>query len=79
MIGYGVGAAVGLALTVRLLGTGILPRSPSTAGHARKIAGYARTLWIVDGVFTVFVQIDSLLIGAFLDAGSVAFFRLPCA
>ncbi len=75
--GYAVGAAVALWLTMRLVGSEILPRSIKPRGHARLIAGYAKTLWVVDGIFTAFSQIDALLIGAFLSASSVAFFNAP--
>jgi O-antigen/teichoic acid export membrane protein len=76
-IGYAVGAAAASALAVRLLGPRILPRSPSTAGNARRIAGYAGMLWVIDSAFTLFTQIDSLLIGAYLANRSVAFFQAP--
>jgi O-antigen/teichoic acid export membrane protein len=34
-------------------------------------------LWIIDSAFTLFTQIDSLLIGAYLANSSVAFFQAP--
>jgi O-antigen/teichoic acid export membrane protein len=76
-IGYGVGASCALVLAVRLLGTGALPRSIRPAGHVRRILDYAGPLWIVDSVYTGFMQVDALLIGAYLSAGSVAFFSAP--
>ena len=75
--GYAVGSLGALVLTVRLLGPEILPRRVSSQGHARQIAGYAKTLWVIDGVFTAFGQVDVLLIGAFLSATSVSFFSAP--
>lgn len=75
--GYAVGALSGAVLAIRMLGVGILPRSIATHGHGRRIVSYALPLWVVDSVFTLFTQIDVLLIGAFLTAGSVAFFDAP--
>lgn len=76
-IGYAVGAVTAAVLAIRMLGVGILPRSIATDGHCRRIVSYAAPLWVVDSVFTLFTQIDVLLIGAFLTAGSVAFFSAP--
>jgi O-antigen/teichoic acid export membrane protein len=77
VIGYAVGATAAAVLAVRLLGGGILPRSRSTAGRARRIIRYSRTLVVIDSVYTLFTQVDALLIGALLSAGSVAFFQAP--
>ena len=75
--GYAIGAVAGLLLVRRLLGGGITPRLRSSRGNVRRILGYAANVWIVDGVYTAFMQIDSLLIGAMIAAGSVAFFQAP--
>ena len=76
-IGYVVGAVLTMILLVRLFGPGILPRTPRLGPEFRRIAGYAGVLLIVDGAYTVFNQIDVLVIGAYLGAGSVAFFSAP--
>jgi O-antigen/teichoic acid export membrane protein len=76
--GYLFGAVVGLALAVRLLGRGVLPsRLRHGHGFARQIAGYARALVIVDSAFTLFEQIDVLLIGAYLGATAAGLFQAP--
>lgn len=76
-IGYLAGAAMTLFLLIRLLGTRILPRSPRFGPDTRRIAAYASALLIVDGAYTVFNQIDVLVIGGFLTASSVAIFSAP--
>ena len=45
--------------------------------QTRKIAGYASALLIIDTSFTVFNEIDVLLIGALLSAPFVGFFNAP--
>jgi O-antigen/teichoic acid export membrane protein len=76
--GYLFGALVGLALAIRLLGRRVLP-SQVRRGHgfARQIAGYARALVIVDSAFTLFEQIDVLLIGVYLGATAAGLFQAP--
>jgi O-antigen/teichoic acid export membrane protein len=76
-VGFAIGAFAGLLLAHRLLGGRIIPRLFSSHGNVRRILSYAANVWIVDGIFTAFMQIDSLLIGAIIAAGSVAFFQAP--
>jgi O-antigen/teichoic acid export membrane protein len=76
-IGYFAGATMTGLLLVRLLGRGILPRSLRFGPETRQIAGYAGALLIVDSAYTVFNQIDVLIIGVYLTAGSVALFSAP--
>ena len=76
-IGYLAGGTVTVVLLVRALGPGILP-TRATFGHdARRIAGYAGILLVVDGAYTAFTQIDVLIIGAYLGASSVGIFSAP--
>lgn len=75
--GYVFGAAVSVLLALRLLGRGMLPRTPRVSSRGRRIIGYAGRLWVVDSVYTMFTQVDSILIGALLTAGSVSFFSAP--
>jgi O-antigen/teichoic acid export membrane protein len=76
-IGYLAGGTATVVLLVRALGPGILP-TRATFGHdARRIAGYAGILLIVDGAYTAFTQIDVLIIGAYLGASSVGIFSAP--
>jgi O-antigen/teichoic acid export membrane protein len=76
--GYLFGALVGVALATKLVGPHALP-SKLIRGHGftRQIAGYARVLVIVDSAFTLFEQLDVLLIGAFLGATAAGLFQAP--
>jgi O-antigen/teichoic acid export membrane protein len=76
-IGYLAGAGMTGLLLVRLLGRGILPHGPRFGPEAGRILSYAGALLIVDGAYTVFSQIDVLIIGSYLAAGSVALFSAP--
>lgn len=76
--GYLFGLLIGLVLAVRFVGRSALPsRLRSGHGFARQIAGYARALFIVDSAFTLFEQIDVLLIGAYLGAAPAGLFQAP--
>lgn len=46
-------------------------------GNVRRIAGYGSMLLIIDGTFTLFSQIDVLLIGAVLGVTAVGQFEAP--
>jgi O-antigen/teichoic acid export membrane protein len=79
-VGYGAGALVGLVLVVRLLGR----HAVSVRGGGEPsdvpigaIARYAGAMFIIDGAFTLFEQIDVLLIGAFLGAAAAGVFQAP--
>lgn len=76
-IGYVAGAAMTIFVLARLLGTGALPRTLRLGPEARRIGTYAGVLLIVEGTFTVFNQIDILIIGSFLGAGAVGIFSAP--
>lgn len=77
-IGYGVGFLLGLILVLRFLGWPSLRRPPgSMRALGRRIARYAGALLLVDGAFTLFSQIDILLIGGFLGAAAVGVFQAP--
>jgi O-antigen/teichoic acid export membrane protein len=78
-VGYGVGALVGLVLVVRLLGRHAVAgrggeRSEVPAGA---IARYAGAMFIIDGAFTLFEQIDVLLVGGYLGAAAAGVFSAP--
>ena len=70
---YSFAAGFGLVLVARTLGRSIRPQRGGH-GHARRILGYGSALVIVDGAFTVFSQIDVLLIGAILGVTAVGHF-----
>ncbi len=76
-IGYMVGAAATVLLLVRVLGRGVVPTRLRFGSDARRIAGYASILLIVDGAYTAFTQIDVLVIGAYLGATAVGIFSAP--
>jgi O-antigen/teichoic acid export membrane protein len=76
-IGYLFGAVLALVLTLRVFGRRALSLGPRTAGRMREIVGYAGALALVEGAWTIFAKIDSLLIGAFLSAQSVGLFAAP--
>ena len=71
---YTFAAGFGLALVARTVGRSIRPRRGGH-GHARRILGYGSALVIVDGAFTVFSQIDVILIGAILSVSAVGLFE----
>lgn len=75
--GYLFGAIVGVALAARLIGRHALPAKLKGHGFTRQIAGYARALVIVDSAFTLFEQLDVLLIGAYLGATAAGLFQAP--
>lgn len=76
-IGYLAGMVAVLWLLIRAFGPEILPRTVRLGAEARRIAGYAGILLIVDFGYTAFTQIDVLIIGAFLGASSVGIFSAP--
>jgi O-antigen/teichoic acid export membrane protein len=71
---YAFAAGFGLILVARTVGRSIRPRRGGH-GHARRILSYGSALVIVDGAFTIFSQIDVLLIGAILSVTAVAHFE----
>ena len=76
-IGYVTGAAMTIIMLVGFLGSGILPRNLRLGSEARRIGRYAGVLLIVEGTFTIFNQVDVLIIGAYLGASSVGIFSAP--
>jgi O-antigen/teichoic acid export membrane protein len=77
--GYAAGGAIGMLLVLRLLGRRVLPGGGGEHSDvpARAIARYAAALLVIDGAFTLFEQIDILLIGAYLGAASAGVFQAP--
>lgn len=71
---YVFAAGFGLALVTRTIGRSLRPRRRGH-GQARRIATYGSALLIVDGAFTLFTQIDVLLIGAILGVSAVGLFE----
>jgi O-antigen/teichoic acid export membrane protein len=74
-IGYVIGALAGIAMTIGLLGRGWLWLSER--GHSRRLARYAGALFVVTIAFTLFEQIDVILIGAIISTTAVGVFEAP--
>lgn len=76
-VGYVTGAILGLVLAMRLFGR----RAGQVRGRgpvaARRLAGYAGALLVVNGAYSLFMQIDVLLIGAILSTSAVGLFSAP--
>jgi O-antigen/teichoic acid export membrane protein len=75
-IGYFVGCVVGLVLAARLLG----PRAAALHRRGvemRRMLRYAGALMIVNGAFSLFSNLDALLIGAILSTTAVGAFSAP--
>jgi O-antigen/teichoic acid export membrane protein len=71
---YTFAAGFGLILVARTIGRSIRPRRQGH-GHARRILGYGSALVLVDGAFSIFTQIDVLLIGAIISVSAVGLFE----
>jgi O-antigen/teichoic acid export membrane protein len=75
--GYVLGSAFALFVVGQRIGRRALDLRWSRRTRTRQIAGYASALLLIDTSFTVFNEIDVLLIGALLSAPKVAFFSAP--
>jgi O-antigen/teichoic acid export membrane protein len=76
-IGYVAGALVGLGLAVRLFGRAAAAAHRRGGGRMARMGRYAFTLWLVNGAYTIFAQLDILLIGAILTTTAVGAFSAP--
>jgi O-antigen/teichoic acid export membrane protein len=77
-IGYTFGAAFAFVLIARTVNRRALSlRRGDAGGRIRQIARYAGALLIIDAVFAVITQIDTLLIGAILGTTAVGIFQAP--
>jgi O-antigen/teichoic acid export membrane protein len=73
--GYIVGALAGVVMTIALLGRGWM--GLSERGHSRRLARYAGALFVVTVAFTMFEQVDVILIGAIISTTAVGVFEAP--
>jgi O-antigen/teichoic acid export membrane protein len=76
-IGFTVGGAITVLLVVRLVGRESIPRTLRAGEHTRAIATYGGVILVTDGAFTLFNQVDVLIIGGYLGASAVALFSAP--
>lgn len=75
--GYVFGGLVAVFLGARLLGRPILSLRIDSGSRLRELAGYAGALLIVDGAFTMFKQVDVVLIGLLMSSTAVGLFEAP--
>jgi O-antigen/teichoic acid export membrane protein len=75
-IGYLFGGAMALVIGARVVHWPKYWRRASPIPR-RRLMTYASALIVIDGAFTLFNQIDVLLIGAYLTAAKVALFQAP--
>jgi O-antigen/teichoic acid export membrane protein len=77
-IGYLFGAALGVRMIVARLGRrAVSVRTPRAERRTRELALYAGALAIVDGAYTLFTAIDSLIIAGVLSTAAVGLFSAP--
>jgi stage V sporulation protein B len=75
--GYIFGAVVGTVTTAQMLGWSAIDVRLRSREMRRRVLSYAGAVAIVDVSWTVFAQIDVLLIGAILTTTAVANFQAP--
>jgi O-antigen/teichoic acid export membrane protein len=76
-VGYGVGVAAAVVVTLRTLGPKAFRRAHGLGETRRRLARYAGALFVIDAAFTAAVQSSPLLIGAFLTPTAVGVFQAP--
>jgi len=75
--GYIFGAVIGTLTTAQLLGWSAIDVRRRSRDMRRRVLSYAGAVAIVDVSWTVFAQIDVLLIGALLTPAAVGNFQAP--
>jgi O-antigen/teichoic acid export membrane protein len=76
-VGYTVGALLGAAAVARSIGPSCFRLTLRRGPRTGQLARYAGALFIIDVAFSLFNQIDLILIGALVGTSSVAFFDAP--
>lgn len=74
-IGYATGTLVGVILLARLVGPPHPHRRVGEVG--RRIASYARPLFVINGAYTLYAYTDALLIGALLTTKDLGNYSAP--
>jgi O-antigen/teichoic acid export membrane protein len=75
-VGYCFGGFLGAVLLARLINARIRP-SLKISARGRRLARYAGALFVIDGAWAAFTQIDILLIGAILTPRAAGLFGAP--
>jgi O-antigen/teichoic acid export membrane protein len=75
-IGYLFGALVAVAIVGKLFGSAAFRREKQS-GRARQIARYAAPLLVTNSAYTLYAQVDVLIIGALLGTTAVGLFSAP--
>jgi O-antigen/teichoic acid export membrane protein len=76
-IGYTIGLLAAMIVSVRIFGRGALQPVKPDRQVVRPILRYAGVMFVVSGAWTLFSQIDVLLIGAFVGNAQVGLFSAP--
>jgi len=76
-VGYGFGALLALWIVVRFFGRSAVGLLGPGGGRAGVLARYAAPLFVTNSAYTLYSQVDILLIGALLGTSAVGFFAAP--
>jgi O-antigen/teichoic acid export membrane protein len=76
-IGYTLGGILAIVVLSRVIGRSALGRPADGQRQGRRIASYALPVFITNGVFTLFSQIDVILLGALIGSAAVGVFQAP--
>ncbi|MGI9185281.1 MAG: oligosaccharide flippase family protein [Solirubrobacteraceae bacterium] len=76
-IGYAVGAVAAIWLSARVFGRRALVPAKPNRGVVGPIVRYAGVMFVVSGAWTLFSQVDVLLIGAYVGSAEVGLFSAP--
>ncbi len=76
-IGYTLGGILAILVLSRVVGRSVLGPPPHVEGQRRRIASYALPVFITNGVFTLFSQVDVMLLGAMLGSTAVGVYQAP--
>jgi O-antigen/teichoic acid export membrane protein len=75
--GYVAGALLAVVLAARMFGPESLRLRARGPHELERVARYAGPLFVVNGAYTLFNQVDLLLIGAIVGSAAVGFFSAP--
>ena len=75
--GFVAGGVFAVLLGARILGREAIGIGVRERVSTRRIAGYAGALFIIDGAFALFQQVDVLLIGAIISTTAAGLFLAP--